>query len=203
MQAMVFIVLLFTGLYINSAAAATILIYGDSLSAAYGLSQKEGWPNLLEERLEQQKFNYQVVNASISGETSAGGASRIHSALASAKPAIVILALGANDGLRGLPIAEMKANLSRIIQASKAANARVLLVGMQLPPNYGPRYTVSFAQAFADLATQYKLPFVPFLLDGLADRRELFQADNLHPVAAAQPRILDNIWGALKPMLKA
>ena len=190
-----------SGLYINSAAAATILVYGDSLSAAYGLASGEGWASLLEERLRQQKFNDQVINASISGETTAGGASRIRATLASSHPSIVILELGANDGLRGLPIAEMKSNLLQIVRACSAAGARVVLVGMRLPPNYGPSYTRSFAQAFADIAAEQKLPYVPFLLEGMADQRELFQADGMHPVASAEPRILDNVWTVLRPLL--
>jgi len=186
----------------GSAAAETILVYGDSLSAAYGLATREGWPSLLQERLRDQKFNYAVVNASISGETSAGGASRIRTELSATRPAVIILELGANDGLRGLPVAEMTANLERIISASEAAKARVLLIGMQMPPNYGPRYTASFAQAFAELAARHKLPFVPFMLAGFAEERDLFQADGLHPIAAAEPRIVDNIWPTLEPMLR-
>lgn len=189
--------------YINSAAAATILVYGDSLSAAYGLAQREGWPALLQERLTTEKFNYQVMNASISGETTAGGASRIRATLATARPAVVILELGANDGLRGLPIEEMKRNLNRIIDACRDARAQVLMVGMRLPPNYGTRYTGAFAQAYADTAARYRLPLVPFLMEGFAEQRELFQSDGLHPVAAAEGRILDNIWPVLEPLLTA
>jgi len=183
-------------------AAGTILVYGDSLSAAYGLAQREGWVALLEERLRQGKFDYTVANASISGETSAGGASRIGESLARAKPAVVVVTLGSNDGLRGLPVAQMKANLGRIVKASQEARAKVLIVGSRMPPNYGPTYTRQFHEAFAELAKEHRTGYVPFLLDGVADRRELFQPDNLHPTAEAQPLILDNVWKGLAPLLR-
>jgi acyl-CoA thioesterase-1 len=183
-------------------ATGTILVYGDSLSAAYGLSQREGWVALLEERLRQGKFNYSVANASISGETSAGGASRIGESLARAKPAVVVVTLGSNDGLRGLPVPQMKANLAKIVKASQEARAKVLIVGSRMPPNYGPTYTRQFHEAFAELAKEYRTAYVPFLLDGVADRRDLFLPDNLHPTAAAQPIILDNVWKGLEPLLK-
>jgi acyl-CoA thioesterase-1 len=183
-----------------SAAAPTILVYGDSLSAAYGIPQSAGWVALLGERLKQGKLDYTVVNASISGETSAGGAARIGKALASGKPAIVIVQLGANDGLRGLPVAQMKSNLSTIVQASKREGARVVLVGMQLPPNYGVPYVNQFRAAFADVAKAERVAFVPFLLEGL-DKREQFQADNLHPTVMAQPILLENVWRKLAAML--
>jgi len=183
-------------------AGGTILVYGDSLSAAYGLAQDAGWATLLQARLKQKGMDYTVMNASISGETTSGGAARMAEALRAHKPKLVILALGANDGLRGLPLAQMRANLGQMLRASKQARSRVLLVGMRLPPNYGESYTRQFAQVYTDLALEYKTGLAPFLLDGVADRRELFQADNLHPVAAAQPIILDTIWKALAPMLK-
>jgi acyl-CoA thioesterase-1 len=183
-------------------AAGTILVYGDSLSAAYGLAQDAGWPTLLQTRLKQRGMNYTVVNASISGETTSGGATRMAEALRAHKPAVLILALGANDGLRGLPLAQMRANLGQMLRASKAAGSRVLLVGMRLPPNYGEAYTRQFAQVYIDLAREHKTALTPFLLEGVAERRELFQADNLHPVAAAQAMILDNVWKGLAPLLK-
>jgi acyl-CoA thioesterase-1 len=183
-------------------AAGTILVYGDSLSAAYGLAQREGWVTLLEERLRQGKFDYTVANASISGETSAGGASRIGESLARVKPAVVVVTLGSNDGLRGLPVAQMKANLGRIVKASQEARAKVLIVGSRMPPNYGPTYTRQFHEAFAELAKEYRTAYVPFLLDGVVDRRDLFQPDNLHPTAQAQPIILDNVWKGLAPLLQ-
>jgi len=183
-------------------AGGTILIYGDSLSAAYGLSQDAGWPALLQARLKQQGMDYTVMNASISGETTSGGAARIVQALKSQRPTVVVVALGANDGLRGLPPAQMRANLETIVRASRDAKCRVLLVGMRLPPNYGETYTRQFTQVFTDLAHEYKTALAPFLLEGVAEQRGLFQADNLHPTAQAQPLILDTIWKALAPLLK-
>jgi len=181
-------------------AARTILVYGDSLSAAYGIPQSAGWVALLGERLKQRNSDYTVVNASISGETSAGGAARIGKTLAANKPAIVIVELGANDGLRGLPVPQMKANLATIVQVSKREGARVVLVGMQLPPNYGVPYVNDFRRAFSDLARDERVAFVPFILEGL-DKREQFQADNLHPTAQAQAIVLENVWRKLAGML--
>ncbi len=183
-------------------AGGTILIYGDSLSAAYGLNQDAGWAALLEARLKQKGMDYTVANASISGETSSGGAARIAQALKTHQPKVVIVALGANDGLRGLPLAQMRANLAKIVRASQNAKSRVLLVGMRLPPNYGETYTRPFAQVYVDLAREYKTALAPFLLEGMAERRALFQADNMHPTAEAQSLILDNIWKALAPLLQ-
>src|SRR5713101_8671976 len=183
-----------------AAAEPAVLVYGDSLSSAYGIPQSAGWVALLGERLQQRKSNYTVVNASISGETSAGGAARIGGVLASTKPAIVIVELGANDGLRGLPVAQMKANLTAILQASKRQGARVILVGMLLPPNYGAQYTKAFRAAFREVARDERVPLVPFLLEGL-DKREMFQPDNLHPVAGAQTILLENIWRKLAAMV--
>ena len=183
-------------------AGGAILVYGDSLSAAYGLAQDAGWATLLQARLQQKRLDYTVVNASISGETTSGGAARMAEALRTHKPAMVILALGANDGLRGLPLAQMRANLDGMVRASKKAGSSVLLAGMRMPPNYGESYARQFAQIYVDLAREYKTGLAPFLLEGVADRRELFQADNLHPIAAAQPIILDNVWKALAPMLQ-
>lgn len=172
---------------------------GDSLSAAYGIPQSSGWVSLLGERLKQRRSDYTVVNASISGETTAGGAARIGKALAS-KPAIVVVELGGNDGLRGLPVTEMKNNLAAIVQASKREGARVVLVGMQLPPNYGVPYVNQFRAAFGEVAKDERVAFVPLLLEGL-DKREYFQADNLHPTAAAQPILLENVWKKLAAMV--
>jgi acyl-CoA thioesterase-1 len=183
-----------------SGAAPTILVYGDSLSAAYGIPQSAGWVALLGERLKQRKSDYTVVNASISGETSAGGAARIGKTLAASKPAIVIVELGANDGLRGLPVGEIKKNLAAIVQASKREGARVVLVGMQLPPNYGVPYVNEFRAAFRDVARDERIAFVPFILEGL-DKREQFQADNLHPTAQAQPILLENVWRKLAALV--
>ena len=183
-------------------AGGTILVYGDSLSAAYGLSQDAGWAHLLQTRLKQEGFDYTVANVSISGETSSGGAARIAAALKDHKPKVVIVELGANDGLRGLPTAGMRTNLAKIVKTSQKAGARVLLVGMQMPPNYGASYTREFAAVYTDIARRYKTALLPFLFEGIAERRDLFQADNLHPTAAAQPILLENIWKALLPLLK-
>ena len=182
-------------------AGPAILVYGDSLSAAYGIAQKKGWVALLEQRLRQKHLDYTVANASISGETSSGGASRIAAALAQYRPRIVILALGANDGLRGLPVAQLRDNLAAIIRAAQKAGSRVVLVGMKMPPNYGPQYTREFEQAYAALAKRHKTAFVPFLLEGVAGKRDNFLDDNLHPTAQAQPIILENVWAGLAPLL--
>ncbi len=182
-------------------AAPVILVFGDSLSAAYGIPRDAGWVSLLDQRLVKEKFDYQIVNASISGETTAGGLSRINAALTEHRPAVVILELGANDGLRGLPLANMSNNLDKIITACQRKKARVLLIGMRLPPNYGMRYTQKFQDTYAALAKQHKLPLVPFLLAGVEDEK-YYQADRLHPTAEAQPLILNTIWAALHPMLK-
>jgi len=185
-----------------AAAAGTILVFGDSLSAAYGIGAKEGWVTLLEERLREEKRDYTVANASISGETSSGGATRIDEAVRRTKPSIVILALGSNDGLRGLPTAQMKENLSRMVRTAQSAGSRVLLVGSRMPPNYGRKYTDEFHHAFADVAKANRVPLVPFLLDGVAGNRDYFLPDNLHPTAAAQPIILENVWKGLAPLLE-
>ena len=182
--------------------AATIMVYGDSLSAGYGLPQGASWVDLLQKRLHDENFDYKVVNASISGETTLGGKNRIASALSANKPAIVILALGANDGLRGQDLETMRANLDAIIQASIKRNTHVLLAGMRLPPNYGAAYAEKFHGTFRDLAQRRKLPLTPFLLEGFADDRKLFQADGVHPTAQAQPLILENVWKNLRPLLK-
>jgi len=183
-------------------AAQSILVLGDSLSAAYGIAAERGWVTLLDERLARERPDYRVVNASISGETSAGGRARVAAELARHRPAIVIVELGANDGLRGLSPAQMKDNLSAIVAAAQKARARVLLVGMKLPPNYGPDYTQRFEAVFAQLQQRHRTAWLPFLLEGIAERRELFQPDNIHPTEQAQPLILDNVWAALRPLLK-
>jgi len=180
----------------------TILVYGDSLSAAYGLAEKHGWVALLAERLKRERSDYSVVNASISGETTSGGLSRLSKALARHKPAVLVLELGANDGLRGLPVAEMKKNLAAMIQQAQKAGARVLLVGIRMPPNYGPDYTREFEAAFADLAKRHRTALVPFLLEGMGEDLDKFQADRIHPNEAAQPILLDNVWKGLRPLLK-
>ena len=179
----------------SATARERVMVFGDSLSAAYGINPNDGWVTLLGAKLHSQGIA--VVNASISGETTRGGLNRIKADLARLRPTIVVLALGANDGLRGLPNTDTRKNLEAIIIASRAASARVVLVGVQIPPNYGIEYTQQFREMYADLAGKYKLPLVPFLLEGFADKLELFQADRLHPTAAAQPRIVDNVTPAL------
>jgi acyl-CoA thioesterase-1 len=182
-------------------AAPAILVFGDSLSAAYGISQQDGWVTLLQERLRQKRLDYTVVNASISGETTSGGASRIAATLAAHKPAIVVVALGGNDGLRGLPLGQMRENLGAIIRAAQQSGSRVLLIGMQMPPNYGSQYTRDFEQTYVALARRFKCALVPFLLEGVGGNRELLLEDNLHPTAQAQPIMLENVWRGLAPML--
>jgi len=184
------------------AAAKTILVMGDSLSAAYGLAAKDGWVALLADRLRRERVDYSVVNGSISGETTAGGASRIDRMIKEHGPSVVVIALGANDGLRGLPVGQMKANLDRMIGNAQSIGARVLLVGMRLPPNYGPKYTEDFAAAFGDLARTRKTALLPFLLAPIATEGRYFQPDNLHPTAAAQPLLLDLVWKELAPLLR-
>jgi acyl-CoA thioesterase-1 len=194
--------LLLIALGSDAASGRTILVFGDSLSAAYGLTPQEGWVALLAQRLHGKGYGYQVVNASESGETSGGGLERLPRALELHKPSLVILELGANDGLRALPAAETHANLERMVQLARAAGARVLLIGIRIPPNYGPRYTAEFERVFPELANQYHLPLVPFLLDKVALNGELMQADGLHPNARGEPPVLENVWPYLEPMLE-
>jgi acyl-CoA thioesterase-1 len=184
-------------------AEKSIVVFGDSLSAAYGIAQARGWVALLSARLKRERPDYIVVNASISGDTSSGGASRIQKTLQQHRPAVLILELGANDGLRGLPIAQMKQNLGRIIEQAQKAGARVVLVGMKLPPNYGPDYTQAFEAAFGELARRYTTALVPFLLEDFAEKPELFQPDRIHPTEAAQPLMLERVWKALAPLLRS
>lgn len=176
---------------------------GDSLSAGYGIKPAQGWVALLEKRLQGQGYEYRVVNASVSGETSEGGLQRLPRALQMHQPAVVIVELGANDGLRGLPVAPTRDNLTKIVAESKKAGAKVLIIGMRLPPNYGPRYTNDFMRMYREIATDSKVSLVPFLLQSVALNAQLMQADGLHPTAAAQPALLDTVWPRLKPLLKA
>lgn len=185
-----------------SSPTRTVLVMGDSLSAAYGLRASEGWVALTEKRLTSEARGWRVVNASVSGETTAGGAARIASALKRHRPAIVVIELGVNDGLRGLPLAHIRSNLDKMIKASQAHGSRVLLVGMRLPPNYGATYTGGFERIYAELAATYKTSLVPFLLQPVMRDRAAFQADNLHPSAATQPKLRDHVWPALKPLLR-
>jgi len=180
----------------------TIVVFGDSLSAAYGIPQDEGWVALLQPRLTQQKLNYQVINASISGETTSGGLSRFSDMLKSQKPSIVIIELGANDGLRGLSEVETSNNLEAMIQQAKKTNTKVLLLGMKIPPNYGLKYSRQFSENYQNLAKKHSIQLVPFFLEGVAGNLDLIQADGLHPTAAAQAKLLGNVWPILTKMLK-
>ncbi len=182
--------------------ARTVLVMGDSLSAAYGLAPAQGWVALTTDKLAKAKPGWKMVNASVSGETTAGGASRIAAELQRHRPAVVVIELGANDGLRGLPLAQTRANLDRMVKASRAAGAKVLLIGMRMPPNYGPEYTRGFEENYRVLAAQHKAALLPFLLEPIALDRNAYQADNLHPTAAAQPRLRDHVWKALEPLLE-
>jgi acyl-CoA thioesterase I len=185
------------------AEAPVILVFGDSISAGYGLARVEqGWVELLKTRLKTLGYGYQVVNASVSGETTAGGLARLPRALGLHHPMILILELGANDGLRGLPIAQMRENLTQMIDLASAAGAKTLLLGMRMPPNYGPEYTEQFRLVFSDLARDKKLAWVPFLLNNIALSPTLLQDDNLHPNALGQPILLDNAWPSLQPLLR-
>ena len=174
---------------------------GDSLSAAYGIPRNRGWVALLEERLKREQRDYIVVNESISGETSSGGRARFTKLLERHKPAIVVLELGANDGLRGLPVKEISTNLSAMIRDAQASRARVVLVGMKMPPNYGEDYAQAFEAVFSDLAKTYKTALVPFLMEDFAQKPDFFLPDRIHPSAEAQPLMLERVWSALKPLL--
>jgi len=185
----------------QNAAAGTILIVGDSISAGFGLDTRLGWVSLLEQRLEREGHDDRVINASISGDTSAGGQARLPALLTEHKPDVVIVELGGNDGLRGQPPAQLQQNLASMIDAAKTAGAKVLLLGMQGPPNYAPRYTEAVAGVYTQLADEKQIALVPFFLEGVGGHPELMQADGLHPAAAAQQRLLDNVWPALKPLL--
>ncbi len=183
-------------------APKTVLVLGDSLSAEYGLARGAGWVALLEQKLRAEKIDAAVVNASISGETTSGGRSRLPALLRQHKPDIVVIELGANDGLRGLPVPAAEANLRAMVDLSYASKAKVLLVGMRMPANYGRAYTDSFYAMYGALARQFKAPLVPFMLDGVADKPALFQGDRLHPSAAAHPIILANIWPQFSALIK-
>ena len=185
------------------AGAAQILVFGDSISAGYGLPNVEqGWVAMLAARVKSAGYGYQVVNASVSGETTAGGLARLPRALAVHHPAVVVIELGGNDGLRALPVAQMRANLEAMVDLARGAGARVLLVGMRIPPNYGPEYAERFRGVYAEVARAKRLPLVPFLLDDVALDPALMQADGIHPNAAAQPRLLGTVWPALAPLLR-
>lgn len=190
------------GLVHAAASTNTILVLGDSLSAGYGVKVDATWVALLEQRLAKQGYGYRVVNASISGETTGGARSRLPRALELHKPAVVIIELGGNDGLRGLPLKQVRGNFEYLIETSQAAQAKVVLVGMRMPPNYGAEYANSFHALYGELAKKYDVPLVDFFLDGVAVNDTLMQADGIHPNATAQPKLLDNLWPALSKVLK-
>jgi acyl-CoA thioesterase-1 len=185
-----------------AADAPRLLVVGDSLSAEYGLARGTGWVPLLQERLRKMGYPYQVINASISGDTTSGGVSRLGSLLTQHKPAVVVVELGANDALRGLALTMTERNLDKLVADSKSAGAKVLVAGIQIPPNYGRDYTDRFNAIFGKVAKTHQAALVPFLLEGIAADRSQFQADGIHPVAAAQPQLLDNVWPKLEPLLK-
>jgi acyl-CoA thioesterase-1 len=191
------------GVPARAAPAPVLLVFGDSLSAGYGLRAGQGWVDLLGRRLVAEGYEFRVVNASVSGETTAGGLARLPRALDLHRPAIVVLELGANDGLRGLPPSASRDNLAHMVRLVKARGSHLLLVGIRLPPNYGPRYTAEFDAMYRSIAAHDRVPLVPFLLDGVAMDRALMQADNLHPNERGQPGLLDNVWPRLRPLLRA
>jgi acyl-CoA thioesterase-1 len=184
-----------------ASAEKSILVLGDSLSAAYGIARERGWVSLLDERLKRERLDYSVVNASISGDTSGGARARLTRLLDKHRPAIVVIELGGNDGLRGLPVTQMRTNLAAIIKEAQSAGARVLLVGVRLPPNYGEVYTSAFEAAYRELANVHRVPLVPFILEDFAGNPEYFQPDRIHPTAEAQTLMLDRVWAGLKPLL--
>lgn len=190
------------GMQPAQAAAPALLVLGDSLSAEYGITRGTGWVTLLQDRLRQERFDYNVVNASISGETTIGGKTRLPDLLSRHKPAIVVVELGANDALRGLPLQTTESNLRHIVSSAQKAGAGVLLVGMRIPPNYGQDYTEKFFSLYPKLAGEYKVRLVPFFLDKVMARQDWFQPDRIHPTAEAQPALLETVWPQLKPMLK-
>lgn len=187
--------------FAQQATAGTVLVVGDSISAALGLDTSQGWVSLLERRLQEEGKPQTVVNASISGDTSAGGLSRLPTLLTQHRPDLVIVELGGNDGLRGQPPAQLQRNLAAMIEASQASGAKVLLLGMRLPPNYGARYVREFAQVYQDLAEEKKVALVPFFLDGVGGVPGMMQPDGIHPAASAQDTLLENVWPTLKPLL--
>jgi acyl-CoA thioesterase-1 len=182
-------------------APKNLLVLGDSLSAEYGLQRGTGWTGLLQQRLQQSKADYRVVNASISGDTTIGGRNRLPALMTQHKPEVLVIELGANDALRGLPLKTSQDNLQAMIDLARQQKAKVLLVGMQIPPNYGPDYTRRFAGMYQDLAKSNKVALVPFFFEGIAADLSLFQADRIHPNEQAQPRLLDNVWPYLKPLV--
>ncbi len=184
-----------------SHASPALLVFGDSLSAAYGIPVNQSWVHLLGERISKQGYPFKVFNASISGETTSGGLSRIDAAVSKYLPRVVLIELGANDGLRGLPVKDMQNNLQEMIQVCKKHHAKILLLGMMIPPNYGLRYTEEFKNSYLELAKKNKIAVVPFLLEGVAGKSDMTQDDGLHPTAEAQDQIMETVWKELKPIL--
>ena len=196
------VLLFFVGLApLHAGATARILVLGDSLSAAYGIDRQQGWVALLQQRLQSRGYDYEVINASITGDTTRGGLSRLPAALERERPAVLIIALGGNDGLRGFAPQQTAENLRTMIRQGRATGASVLLLGIKVPANYGKAFGEKFHRIFLDLAQDEKVALVPFFLEGVAETRELMQADGIHPGVAAQPRILDNVWAGLAPLL--
>lgn len=186
---------------VQAAQTARLLVLGDSISAGYGMRPEQGWVTLLQDKLRQGGYDYQVVNASISGETSQGGLTRLPSLLSQHQPELVLIELGGNDGLRGLPLKLLQHNLSKMIQLSQQQQAQPVLLGIQLPPNYGRRYTLAFANIYPTLAEQYQIPMMPFILEGIGTDPDKMQSDGIHPKADAQQQLLNNIWPVLQPLL--
>jgi len=188
---------------VASTQAPVVLVFGDSLSAGYGISVERGWVSLLAQKIEHEGYGFRVVNASVSGETTAGGLARLPRALAVQQPRIVLLELGANDGLRGLPLADARANLDQMITILQSQHVAVLLLGLRLPPNYGERYTSGFMSMYQELSASHHIALLPFLLENVALHPELMQSDGLHPNERGQPLLLDNVWPTLVPLLRA
>lgn len=198
---LVFVLIVTATTSVYSQQANIILVLGDSLSAGYGIGSEQGWVALTSEKLKQQGHSYQIVNASVTGDTTYNGLYRLPDLLSKYRPAIVIIELGGNDGLRGMPLAQMESNLSQMIQQSRTMGVRVILAGMHIPPNYGKRYTEQFHAIYKKLADQYQVSRIPFLLDSVGGKSELMQADGIHPSADAQPVIVKTVWQVLEPML--
>ncbi len=194
---------IFTFAALCAHAAGTVMVFGDSLSAAYNLPVEQGWVHLVEKRIAERKLSWKVVNASISGETTAGGLRRLPEDLKRHNPDIVLIELGANDALRGQPVAGIRSNLVEMVKLARKARAEPVIVGLMIPPNYGIEYAEQFRRLYGDVARAQKAPIVPFLLEGIADKPEMFQADQLHPTAAGELRVADNVWATLEPLLAA
>lgn len=197
----ILLILLLSSATLPAIAKNTILVVGDSLSAAYGMSKEQGWVALLQQRLEENHYQYDVINASVSGDTTSNGLAQLPAALEKYHPEITIIALGGNDGLRGLPLTVIEKNLGKMAALAKDAGSKVLLLGVRLPPNYGPAYTTAFQRVYINVADEHGVSSVPVMLKNMDEKRDLFQSDGIHPKPEAQPIILDNIWPILKPLL--